>query len=68
MTRESGFWILTIELRDAFKAREIIEDLHRWIKDHIDWQATDTATIWDEEVKEELESILHQHSIEFEFN
>jgi hypothetical protein len=65
MITETGFWILTIELRHARRAIEIIDDLGSWIKDQLDWQATDTATIFDEEAKDELETILHQHSIEF---
>lgn len=66
MTEATQTWVLTIELRDARRAKEIIGDLNRWIKDKMEWVASDTASIWDEEVKEELEIILHQHKIEFE--
>ena len=65
-TTQETFWVLEVSLRDCLKATDIINDLPRSHRAEMEWVATDTATIWSEELAEEIEHRLNAQKIEFE--
>jgi hypothetical protein len=60
------FWVLEVSLRDCLKATEIINDLNRSFRKDMEWVASDTATIWSEDLAEEIEHRLNAQKVEFE--
>ncbi len=65
-TTHDTFWVLEVSLQDCLKATDIINDLPRQHRAEMEWVASDTATIWSEELVEEIEFRLEAQGIEFE--
>jgi hypothetical protein len=59
------FWVLQISLRDCLKAQFIINDFH-FRGQKMEWVATDTATIWCEDLADEITHRLDAQGVEFE--
>ncbi len=59
-------WVLEISVRDALKAHHIINDIPRVFRnENMEFVASDTASIFSEELAEEIECRLNQCGIEF---
>ena len=66
METQNTFWVLEVSLRDCRKATDIINDMNRSQRNDMEWVASDTATIWNEDLAEEIEHRLNAQRIEFE--
>lgn len=62
-------WVLEISLRDILKAHDIINDIPNVFFDkNIDWVSSDTASLFDEELVDEIQFRLDNQNIEFTLN
>jgi hypothetical protein len=65
MENNNGLWVLEISLRDCSKAHSIIQDMSRTQREAMEWVSTDTASIWNEDLADEITHRLDAQRIEF---
>lgn len=68
METQNTFWVLEVSLRDCLKATDIINDMNRSQRQNMEWVASDTATIWSEDLMDEITHRLDAQRIEFSMN
>jgi hypothetical protein len=59
------YWVLEISLRDAQKGYNAIIDIPTSRRQEMEWVHTDTATIWSEDLSEEIKYILDAQGVEY---